>query len=113
MHCGKSTSASESEVQNPLEILSEANIDAIVCVIGSSKHACRRRSSYSCRLFAHILNQRRLTVLRLNEWLPATAEARDLAIGEQKGAMDEKGGWKGANLLDVPNDLPTDVWGKL
>jgi hypothetical protein len=52
-------------------------------------------------------------VLRLNEWLPATAEARDLAIGEQKGAMDEKGCWKGANLLDVPNDLPTDVWGKL
>ena len=24
-----------------------------------------------------------------------------------------KGGWKGANLLDVPNDLPTDVCGNL
>ena len=50
-------------------------------------------------------------MLRLNKWLPATAEARDLAVGE--GVMDEKGGWKGANLLDVPNDLPTDVWDKL
>jgi hypothetical protein len=40
-------------------------------------------------------------------------EARDLAVGEQKGVMDKKGSWKGANLLDVPNDLPTDVWDKL
>ena len=48
-------------------------------------------------------------MLRPNKWLPATAEARDLAVGEQKGVMDEKGGWKGANLLEAPNDLPTDV----
>ena len=52
-------------------------------------------------------------MLRLNKWLPATAEARDLAVGEAKGVIDKKGGWKGANLLDVPNDLPTDVWDKL
>jgi hypothetical protein len=45
--------------------------------------------------------------------LPAIAEGGDLAIGDAKGVMDEKGCWKGANLLDVPNDLPTDVWGNL
>jgi hypothetical protein len=44
--------------------------------------------------------------------LPAIGERRDRAVGDAKGVMDEKG-WKGANLLDVPNDLPTDVWDNL